>query len=50
VPDVVLDRAVRPVMRGVGHVFSRASWLQRASVNAYLLYILLTLVVLLSWR
>jgi hypothetical protein len=50
VPDVVLDRAVRPAVRGVGRVFSWLRWLQRGSVNAYLLYILITLVLLLLWR
>lgn len=50
VPDVVLDRAVRPLARAVERVFW---WLRRAqygSINAYLLYILVALVLLLSWR
>jgi hydrogenase-4 component B len=50
VPDVVLDRVVRPAVRGVERVFSWSRWLQRGSVNAYLLYILITLVLLLLWR
>lgn len=50
VPDVVLDRAVRPAARGVGRLFSWLRWLQRGSVNAYLVYILITLVLLLLWR
>ncbi|MEW6272287.1 MAG: hydrogenase, partial [Thermodesulfobacteriota bacterium] len=50
VPDVVLDRAMRPLARAVDRVFW---WLRRAqygSINAYLLYILVALVLLLSWR
>jgi hydrogenase-4 component B len=49
VPDVVLDRAVRPAARSVGRVFSWLRWVQRGSVNAYVFYILITLVVLLAW-
>jgi hydrogenase-4 component B len=50
VPDVVLDRVLIPAARGVGRVFSWLRWLQRGSVHAYLLYILITLVLLLMWR
>jgi hydrogenase-4 component B len=50
VPDVVLDRALRPLTRAVDRVFSWLRRVQYGSVNAYLLYILITLVVLLSWR
>jgi hydrogenase-4 component B len=50
VPDVVLDRVVRPAARGVGRVFWWLRWLQRGSINVYLLYILITLVLLLLWR
>jgi hydrogenase-4 component B len=48
VPDVVFDRAVLPAARGVGRVFSWLRWVQRGSVNAYVFYILITLVVLLA--
>ena len=50
VPDLVLDRAVYPVARSVGRVFAWMRWLQLGSINAYLLYILITLVALLLWR
>ena len=50
VPDVVLDRVVWPAARSVGRGFRWLRWLQRGSLNVYLLYILITLVVLLSWR
>jgi hydrogenase-4 component B len=50
VPDLVLDRAVYPVARGVGRLFAWMRWLQLGSINAYLLYILVTLVALLLWR
>ena len=50
VPDAVLDGAVLPV----SHSFARLSdWLrfiQRGSIQAYLLYILAILIVLLLWR
>jgi hydrogenase-4 component B len=49
VPDVVLDRVVLPAARAVGRGFRWLRWLQRGSINAYLLYILVTLVVLLAW-
>jgi hydrogenase-4 component B len=50
VPDVVLDRVALPVARGVGCVFRWLRWVQLGSINVYLLYILLTLVLLLAWR
>jgi hydrogenase-4 component B len=50
VPDLVLDRAVYPAARSVGRVFAWMRWLQLGSINAYLLYILITLVALLLWR
>ena len=49
VPDVVLDRVVRPAAHGVARVFGWLRWLQRGSINAYLLYILITVVLLLLW-
>jgi hydrogenase-4 component B len=50
VPDVVLDRAVRPAARGVGRVFAWLRWIQRGSINVYLLYILIALILLSLWR
>jgi hydrogenase-4 component B len=50
VPDVVLDRAIRPATRAVDCIFSWLRRLQHGSINAYLLYILITLVLLLLWR
>jgi hydrogenase-4 component B len=50
VPDVVLDRTVRPLASGVGRVFTWLRRMQHGSINAYVLYILVALVVLLSWR
>lgn len=50
VPDLVLDQAVYPAARGIGRVFAWMRWLQLGSINAYLLYILMTLVALLVWR
>jgi hypothetical protein len=50
VPDLVLDRGVYPAARGVGRAFAWMRWLQLGSINAYLLYVLIALVALLSWR
>jgi hypothetical protein len=50
VPDLVLDWAVYPAARSVGRAFAWMRWLQLGSINAYLLYILITLVALLLWR
>jgi formate hydrogenlyase subunit 3/multisubunit Na+/H+ antiporter MnhD subunit len=50
VPDTVLDRAVRP---GLGVLAWLSSWfrlLQQGSIQAYLVYILVILIVLLLWR
>ncbi len=50
VPDVVLERGVYPAARGIGRLFAWMRWLQLGSTNAYVLYILVTLVTLLLWR
>ena len=50
VPDVVLDRAVFPVIRIWAWIFSRLRVLQRGNVQVYLLYIFLALLALLLWR
>jgi hydrogenase-4 component B len=50
VPDAVLDRAVFPLFRIGAWIFSRLRVLQWGSIQAYLLYIFLALLVLLLWR
>jgi hydrogenase-4 component B len=50
VPDAVLDRAVFPIARAGARVLSWLRVLQQGSVQAYLLYIFLTLLALLLWR
>jgi hydrogenase-4 component B len=50
VPDLVLDRGLRPAFEAVGRTLGRLMILQRGSVHVYLLYILGTLLVLLLWR
>lgn len=50
VPDVVLENAVGPASHYLSRVFSWLRYFQQGSVQAYLLYILATLVVLLLWR
>jgi len=47
VPDVVLDRAVLPVLRGCAQACLWLKHLQGGRVNLYLLYVFLTLLVLL---
>jgi hydrogenase-4 component B len=49
VPDVVLDRGVRPLFELIGRGASRLRPFQSGSTHFYLLYILATLVVLLLW-
>jgi hydrogenase-4 component B len=50
VPDVVLDRGVRPAFTLIGRVAARLRPLQRGNVHLYLLYIVATLLALLFWR
>lgn len=50
VPDAVLDRAVFPFFRIGAWILSRLRVLQQGSIQAYLLYIFLALLVLLLWR
>ncbi len=50
VPEIVLDRMALPAVRLVGRVFEWLRRLQGGSINAYLLYILVTVVALLLWR
>jgi hydrogenase-4 component B len=49
VPDVVLDRAVVPGFRIAGRISHLSRFLQRGSVQAYLLYVFLALIALLLW-
>jgi hypothetical protein len=49
-PDVALDVALVPAIDATGRAFSWLRWIQRGSIHAYLLYILLTLIVLMLWR
>ena len=50
VPDVVLDRALRPLFTLAGKVSVWLRPIQQGSVHLYLLYILGALVALLLWR
>jgi hydrogenase-4 component B len=50
VPDTVLDDAVLPAFRFGASLFARFRVFQQGSVQGYLLYIFLALIVLLLWR
>jgi hydrogenase-4 component B len=50
VPDTVLDEAVLPAFRFGGWLFSWFRVLQQGSIQTYLLYIFIALIVLLLWR
>jgi hydrogenase-4 component B len=50
VPDAVLDRILLPFMRATANAFESLRFIQRGNVQAYLGYILLTLVLLLVWK
>lgn len=50
VPDAVLDRLVLPSARALGRAFVSLRFIQAGNVQAYLAYILLTLVLLLVWK
>jgi hydrogenase-4 component B len=50
VPDPVLDEAVLPALRFGGWLFSWFRVLQQGSIQTYLLYIFIALIVLLLWR
>jgi hydrogenase-4 component B len=49
-PDVVLDRALRPSFAFAGRLLARLRPFQRGSIHLYLVYILATVVALLLWR
>jgi hydrogenase-4 component B len=48
-PDTVLDRLVRPVFQFAGHYLPRLRVLQQGQTQYYVLYILITVLVLLVW-
>jgi hydrogenase-4 component B len=50
VPDTVLDEVILPNARRTTRVLALFRYLQQGSLQAYLLYILLTLLLLLLWR
>ncbi len=50
VPDAVLDRLLLPLLRAGANAFESLRFIQRGNVQAYLGYILLTLVLLLVWK
>jgi len=51
VPDAVLDRLLVPATRSVVDEQRRwTTWMQRGTAHAYLLYIVITLVLLLLWK
>lgn len=51
VPEVVLDLIVLPTLRGIVRVAEILRFIQRGTVHLYLLYVLLTLIVMLTvWR
>lgn len=50
VPDAILDEAVLPAVRFGGWLFSWFRVLQQGSIQTYLLYIFMALLVLLLWR
>ena len=50
VPDAILDEAILPAVRFGGWLFSWFRVLQQGSIQTYLLYIFVTLIVLLLWH
>lgn len=48
-PDTVLDRLIRPVFQFAGHYLPRMRVLQQGQTQYYVLYILVTVLVLLVW-
>jgi hydrogenase-4 component B len=50
VPDTVLDGAIEPSIRGFAWLLSRLRVLQAGSIQLYLVYIFIVLVVLLLWK
>ncbi len=50
VHDTVLEKAVKPITRCVVWLFALSRYLQRGSLQAYLMYILVIVICLLLWR
>jgi hypothetical protein len=50
VPEAVLDRLVLPSTSAVARGLYWMRWIQRGSVHRYLLYILVTLLLLFMWK
>jgi hypothetical protein len=50
VDDVVLDRAVLPAAHALAGWQLWFRWLQQGSIQAYLIYILATVIALLAWH
>ncbi|MEW6050351.1 MAG: proton-conducting transporter membrane subunit [Candidatus Zixiibacteriota bacterium] len=50
VPDGLLLSLYEPVFRGVGWTLGRLRWLQHGNVHLYILYILITLLILMFWN
>jgi hydrogenase-4 component B len=50
VPDAVLDRAALPAAARAARALGWFRWMQHGSIHAYLVYVLVTLLVLLLWR
>jgi formate hydrogenlyase subunit 3/multisubunit Na+/H+ antiporter MnhD subunit len=50
VPDLILDVCLRPLFRAGAWMASSLHWFQAGSVQAYLFYIVVFLIVLLLWR
>jgi hydrogenase-4 component B len=49
VPDTVFDRALMPALRGGQRLLGYARYIQSGHVQLYLLYVVVTLVILLAW-
>ncbi|MBI2434163.1 MAG: hydrogenase, partial [Candidatus Hydrogenedentes bacterium] len=48
VPDAVLDRAVNPVLQQTSHALARLRFLQQGRVQVYIVYVVVTLLVLMA--
>ena len=49
-PDVVTERALRPLFRRIGAALAGWRFLQQGRVQVYVLYIAVTLIALLVWK
>ena len=48
-PDLAQERMFVPLFQGAANVLGRLRWLQQGRVHFYVLYIVVTLMVLLAW-